>query len=460
MKILKSEKGISLVVVLLITVIFAVLGLAIIGMALSNTKQINRTEENNQAVDLAEMGSDFYRVQLEEGFLKFFLEEVKKNFQTELSEADKKKQVDKNYVINIDELLKKALSQAYEDINDNENEKLTIPAGVANYPITPERASFSIKGQPLTDINEKLLTLEISFKSVGEIKNKKNTIEEQTITTTLTYKIGIKNEDIGQESIDFKNIIKKPQNLKLCKFEDKKDVFIDSNCEYDEKIIVEKQKEIEDSNLIFNKGLFFEKQLHQGIEESTLYITGETFFGKHVKGIEDSNIFINGKVTIGDFNDDIEDSTIVVIGPVSFQDRNSTNIKLKGIEESSLYIQGDLIFEDKTTIEDFEDSLMHIQGNLNFLKETIIDDFEDSLIYVKGSANFSNVTFKDTEDSMICVDGEIKSYPKSKGKKDNIKIYSSKTDKDSFAKYCSKSTSGGTTGDLFKVDEEIKYEYN
>ena len=58
---LHNEKGITLVVVLLMITIFSILGMSVIGYALSNTKQVEKSEQVMQATDVAEMGVIHYK---------------------------------------------------------------------------------------------------------------------------------------------------------------------------------------------------------------------------------------------------------------------------------------------------------------------------------------------------------------------------------------------------------------
>ncbi len=57
----KNEKGMALVTVLLMITVFSILGMAVISLSISNTKQVTKTEGEMQAVDLAEMGVIYYK---------------------------------------------------------------------------------------------------------------------------------------------------------------------------------------------------------------------------------------------------------------------------------------------------------------------------------------------------------------------------------------------------------------
>src|SRR6476620_5987891 len=58
---LKNENGMALVTVLLMITVFSILGMAVISLSISNTKQVAKTEQEVQAVDLAEMGVIYYK---------------------------------------------------------------------------------------------------------------------------------------------------------------------------------------------------------------------------------------------------------------------------------------------------------------------------------------------------------------------------------------------------------------
>ena len=51
----------ALVTVLLIITVFSILGMSVMGLSISNTKQVAKTEQEMQAVDLAEMGVVYYK---------------------------------------------------------------------------------------------------------------------------------------------------------------------------------------------------------------------------------------------------------------------------------------------------------------------------------------------------------------------------------------------------------------
>ena len=61
MKNFKNENGMALVTVLLMITVFSILGMAVISLSISNTKQVAKTEQEMQAVDLAEMGVVYYK---------------------------------------------------------------------------------------------------------------------------------------------------------------------------------------------------------------------------------------------------------------------------------------------------------------------------------------------------------------------------------------------------------------
>ncbi|MGG3798293.1 hypothetical protein [Metabacillus fastidiosus] len=420
MRNIKNENGISLVIVLLIIVVFAVLGLAIIGLSLSNTKQIDRTEEKNQAVDLAEMGSEYYKAKLEDKFLKDFFTSVisiNKNIQLELEneiidDLKNKKIYPRKYY------MEKALSQLKTDI-DSIYVHRDFELVFQNPPLLYNNASFT--GKPVdvdkafkveTDIAKEIVQIEFSFESTGIV----NSDKEETIETKLKYIVELNGETIEQTDSDFFNIIKRPvgineKELNECQnFTDSKDEFVRKNCKYISSIAAEKQKEIKDSTLVFEKGLNLLKNSNLKVENNpTIYITGKTSFFKHIYGIKTSNVFIQSPVLFDNINNSIDDSTIVIIGQVDFERKNNNGtLSIGDIENSKIYIDGNVLFSGKTKIHDFKDSLW----------------------YIRGDVDFTNVDFKEAKNSKICVDGKVTSPPY------NVDVYSTFLHKEIFQKAC------------------------
>ncbi|MED4464029.1 hypothetical protein [Metabacillus fastidiosus] len=450
MKQIKNEKGISLVIVLLIIVVFTVLGLAVIGLSLSNVKQINKSEVKNQAIDLAEMGSQYYKAKLEDDFLKHFfasVNSISEPIETEINnEIATILKSGKTY--NRDDYIKEALNQLKMDIDLlYNNEEFENVFKKKPYPLYNNASFFGEPtGKPFRtniDYNKETIEIEFSFNSTGTVNN----ITEEMIETKLKYTVKINKGAAEQNTSDFWSIIKRPkkdngEEFDECKkFTDGKDEFVRKTCKYSNSISAEKQGEIKDSTLIFEKGLILTKNSNLKVENNpTIYITGQTSFFKHIYGIKTSNVFIQSPILFDNINNSIDDSTIVIIGQVEFERKNNNGtLSIGDVENSKIYIDGNVLFSGKTKI----------------------NDFKDSLWYIRGDVDFTNVDFKEAKNSKICVDGKVASPPS------NVNVYSTFTNKDAFQKACPVLNGGDPSDDLLTsikiellTEPTIKYNYH
>ncbi len=161
---LRNQNGTALIVVLLIITVFFVLGLSIISSALSNTRQVNNTEKEMQAVDLAEMGIIYFQTAVENAY----------------------KEVNKDIGVNLKEYISDHKINSKEDFMNTfkKDLELEIAALINEKEIvmnTDSNAKFRFSHSPpiVTSNN----TIEITFASNGIIgtEDEKNYVISATI---------------------------------------------------------------------------------------------------------------------------------------------------------------------------------------------------------------------------------------------------------------------------------------
>jgi hypothetical protein len=348
----------TLVIVLLTITVFSVLGLAVMGASVTNVKQVKKAETDIQTVDAAEMGVQYYNTLLKD----FFHEQIaiKKSEIVTLIENDYVNKVQLS-----DEKIEEYEKELGEKLIAAFNSSTLFPAygtALTKDIDVPTKTYFQIKNLSAspscpscnTTSTEAVEQIEFSYESYGYT----NQQPEKKLTGKFVFTFSINKSEIKEKSIpaqnhDYTTLIPKPTSVSPCSPEtfgngnNGRDVFDSVNCSYSELIKVEKPSEITDSNLVFDKGVQFIKQMNQGIENSTLYITGvpgtTTVFNKQVNGIHNSKIFVNGNAQFETVNQGIHNSTIVVVGNTKFGDGND---KLKKLTHSSIYVIGNADMTD------------------------------------------------------------------------------------------------------------------
>jgi type II secretory pathway pseudopilin PulG len=357
-KYLKNERGMTLVIVLLTITVFSVLGLAVMGASVNNVKQVKKAETDIQTVDAAEMGVQYYNTLLKD----FFHEQIA------LKKNEIKTLIQNDYVNKVpltDDKIEEYEKKLGEKLIQAFNSSPLFPAfgtALSKDIDVPTKTYFKIKNlspSPLcptcnTAAKEPVEQIEFSYESFGFT----NQQPEKKLTGKFVFTFSIDKSEIKEKLIpaqnhDYTTLIPKPTNVSACSSEgfgngsNGRDVFDNVNCSYNQLIKVEKPSEVSDSQLVFDNGVQFIKQMNNGIENSTLYITGvpgtTTVFNKQVNGIHNSKIFINGNAQFETVNQGIHNSTIVVVGNAKFGDGND---KLKKLTHSSIYVIGNADMRD------------------------------------------------------------------------------------------------------------------
>ncbi len=344
MKNLKSEKGIALVIVLLIITVFSILGMSVISFVISNTKQVEKTEQDMQAVDLAEMGAVYYK---------------------------------NAFILNADKVLRSTITTAIKDIEDinkgrtnnnkilineetifNQLEVTLIQPGKMNQflsivtlpfskPVSDDQSySFQIINHSIEPFKKENPKISITFKSRGTVEQ-----HNEDITTTIVLNknniteliriyrnnngggTGIGNDNI---EMDFSKLVEfsKLVGLKSCKYNE--NTWLENNCSYDTSIDdTNKPSDIKNRIVLINGSLTLQNG-NKDIENSTLYITNQATFGNiNQGGINGLILFVDEDATFGNIKNGIQNSKLYIKGNADFKNNigeigNSTTICVGG----------------------------------------------------------------------------------------------------------------------------------
>lgn len=272
---LRNQNGAALVVVLLMISVFFVLGLSLLSSSLSNTKQVNKTEKEMQALDLAEMGVLHYRNHFKENayqYLKAPIETAMNNSQNNTLN----KKIDAIYGLLDQENLKyKLLNFPQRTINELGHYTITIKNPNSIFSAGHDKISVNIS-------------------SLGKI----NSGTEKSIDATIELSIQQLIEDMAKDNTSLGNTeeaLPIPAGLTSCPHT---------------------------NNLNLTNGCFYDKipgtavfAAADGIDKDTsVYINGNAIIGAISGGInKDTRIDINGDATFGAISGGINKDTIINI---------------------------------------------------------------------------------------------------------------------------------------------------
>lgn len=288
---LRNQNGAALVVVLLIITVFVVLGLSIVSSALSNTKQVNKTEQEMQAVDLAEMGILYYQ--------NHFKEKTYKLLKTPIEIA-------------VDDQENNTLDKKIAAVNNHLN-KQNLTKELEEYPIQPinDDAKYDIM---IKNVSFDNYIISVDIASTGI----KNSDTQETIDATIKLSIqqlieGISRGQNNPAEIEFNLPI--PDGLKNCDYT--KD--LESGCFYDNIVgTANFEGGISKDTIVYINGNVKFDDMNGGInKDSIIYINGEAEFGRINGGIKEVTLYIKNDATFSDvINSDVKDSKICVGGAI------------------------------------------------------------------------------------------------------------------------------------------------
>lgn len=442
-----NEKGFSLVVTLFVIVIFTTIGLSLMTLNFTNTKQINLTKEQQVATDLAEIGIIYYETLYTEHSFNVLNDAIKntiKNIET----LNKSKNPDAQIPINANTIF----SHLILDRSNFIDKSIKINDNV----LDTTYDNFKITYQDL--INDSPSEVKVTFISEGFTRNGKTAKLTGNITLSIQQYIveylkghptssAVKLKEIPKiDAIEnLKNISNECNSNSLnslmnCKIN--QNVTTTNQSTYNGVIgVIEGTLEINNNNTVKDSIVYVKNNMtfnqsfnltnstfysegtgnfgNSGLNNTTLYVKNGGNFGNVDLGINNSKVYsdsnftfgntnnhfiknsefiINGKFKADNFNTLVEFSHFHVYGDIEFQHLN------KSFANSSILSIGNLNIHNLN--EAIKDSLFNIQGNI------IIGQFNKSLIntqiYSQGNFVMDNLNSL-IENSKIIVTGNFKS---------------------------------------------------
>lgn len=377
MKKVKNEKGMALVTVLLMITVFTILGMAVISLSISNTKQVTKTDGEMQAVDLAEMGVIYYK--------NTFISHA--NSQLRIAIEDAKQTINK---LNADIMTANAnnaqTDKDQELIPINETtileyldlEKVSFLPSVLKTITINENNSFKIDYHTEV-INESNHNIQVDFKSIGYGPN-------DTKEITGTIKLNINEALISSYLGKGGAIITKPLGLEEKyvyggQLEDGSSyttsVYNSSTLDYDILGVTavvngslqlnQSMKQIGKNSLLYITETADFGELNGNIDTSKLYVGGNADFGNINGGIKfNSILFIGGNATFGSVNGGVDDSSLVCVGG-----------NIEGLEDN-----GNNIISQVTSPEAYQTKCLGRGSNSNDLSDEIANQVNKvTLVY-------------------------------------------------------------------------------
>ena len=320
----------TLVTVLLMITVFSIIGMSVINLSISNTKQVEKTEQEMQVVDVAEMGVIYYK----NAFISQTDKILKPAIETAIATINKEnEESEENEEITSDTVLKRLIIQ-----NDNFLPKIPISTSI---PVN-ENSDYSFKiNDQKAQVDENFPNrIKIIFESLGEGKG-----DDAKIIGTITLDIErivkaslIQNEDSsGTGTID----IQKP-NLPNRTYNEA--IGIENGYSYTTDI-ENYNFNIENTTAIVNGSLTLNTAKKHIRNNPLLYITKDANFGDINGQLDHSKIYVGGNATFSDVSGGIKNNSTIYIGG------NATFLDISGgiSDHSTLYIVGNANFGGKIT---------------------------------------------------------------------------------------------------------------
>lgn len=279
---LLNNEGFALVLVLLMMTIFMILGLSFFSQSLNTAKQVSDTESRIQAVDLAEMGAQYYKTAFMNNLVQTITREVDLN----------------NSEIDLD---------ICSSIHWHENDEMLV-----DY-------TNSAKFQ-LVDVEPDISDLEcengifiIKFIVNGEVDHDKNAEVEMNLEFNLNKMIveeevehGDSGTEIPRNEFPYYFDPDPNDNFNLCNIISDYD-FTNKNCRYDqttdipnnEKITIHNTKLKVDGNFEIKNQLNSNK--FGNLNHSIIYVTGD-FTAKNLNNLANARIYVGGSAYLGNMN--------------------------------------------------------------------------------------------------------------------------------------------------------------
>ncbi|RKQ18040.1 hypothetical protein [Ureibacillus endophyticus] len=321
MKHQKNNNGFALVTVLIIIVIFTLLGTVLINISFTNAKQLNKTEDNMQAVDLSEMGIIYYK--------NAFIKNAYNTFDTAVSTA-KSELINQGREITVDNILNE-LSISVNDFKLPIRIPKEIPVSTHRFEIIENSLSISSRN------------LKVIFESNGIMNGSTSKITatinlniEEVIDTILNGGSGTGdgsgssgNANRGKTLMD---ITLSKDGLNDCTTCTK---LKSGTVGYFYKTLTNNAS-IHNTIAYISGSLLSSNKSNSSIKNSHLYITENVDFENLNAGVEKLKLFVGKTATIHNLNGTIKNSTIYVTKDLIFHN------KVKEIKNSKICVGGQL----------------------------------------------------------------------------------------------------------------------
>lgn len=383
MYILQSQKGNALILVLIIMSIFSILFLSLMGQSLNNSKQLNQTEEDFQAVSLAEMGVIYYKTAIStamDALLKDgdevseIYQMVKNKIELEFGEITNDNIEQIQSIVNTD--------PSYAILLTGEWKKRIISEEF--FPEIDYRMDIDSINKSSFQISDVIVSNNkdgISFNFISKgIKNEKEidlittiNIPFNGINLNVDSNGGGSDGDQENEDIPNGNEISDPGNLENCETDLKKVDFYNISCQ-------------------FNGDRTFDQNDNVTIDTTIFKVTGTLTLANMNKDMINSTLFIQGDMTTGNLNS-LNRLKLHVNGEANFGHFNG-----QGLVDSIVEIQKTATMDNI----DLNNTKFYVGGNANF---GIINSIVDSVIFINSDATIKGINIGNN--SLICVNGHL-----------------------------------------------------
>ncbi|WP_312098068.1 hypothetical protein [Niallia sp.] len=423
-----NEKGNTLVLILALISVFSILYISIVGVSITNSKQITITEDNAQAVSIAEMGITYYKTALynkstevkansafKDGINQTITKEINDTFGkiTASNKESTEAEINKTTYFN---KLSAIASNQYMEIIKRELETIdhSFFQSVTVAVDTASSSSFTISNIKQTS-NKDGITYTFDSKGINgdkeitlssvltmPVKLDPITLEAETNSETGNSNDGGNIDDGSSENQWIAktgltgNDVPDPGRLAACVSPIPDNYRFTSNCQYNGSTTITKNTDIVNAILKTNGALTISSNVNQ-FSNSTIYTTNDLTVSGNLNGVSSIKIHAGGSGSFSNLNSTISNSIIEIAGSGSFQ-----NIKTS---DSTIYVGGAATFQNgnslaKTKLEvkgslisgnwnDAYDSIISIGGaavvgNINSL-------FQNTTLSIQGSGSFQNV---------------------------------------------------------------------
>lgn len=421
-----NEKGNTLVFILVLISVFSILYISIVGVSITNSKQITITEDNSQAVSLAEMGITYYKTALynisteikgnntfKDAVNQVITKEISNTYGeiTASNKASTETEINKTAYFSIlsaiasNQYMSKIKSEL-EATNPTFFQSVTVPVD------TTSSSSFVISNVKQSS-NQDGITYTFDSKGINGDKE---------ITLSSVFTIPIKLEPIVLEaevsngsgdgttggntgSTEDQSIAKTgltgnnipdPGALTACVREGEFPDRFSSKCQYYKNTTITNNTSITNGAILKTNGTLTMSNINQ-FSDSTIYTTNDFYTTGNINGISTIKIHIGGEAKFNNLNSTVSNSIIEIAKGGNFENISTNN--------SSLYVGGNVTFQNgnsftKTKLEvkgnyisqnwnNTSDSIISIGGTAEI--DNINSSFSNTVLSIKGRATINNI---------------------------------------------------------------------